>query len=63
MEKQPERAQLGVEYRLREWLDLRAGYAFENEPMPNQYLDYLVPTTGHRHNISFGTGFHGVPGP
>jgi long-chain fatty acid transport protein len=52
------RAQLGVEYKLREWLDLRAGYAFENEPMPNQYVDYLVPTTGHRHNISFGTGFH-----
>ena len=52
------RAQLGVEYKLREWLDLRAGYAFENEPIPNQYVDYQVPTTGNRHNLSCGTGFH-----
>jgi long-chain fatty acid transport protein len=51
------RGQLGVEYRALQWLDLRAGYALENEPMPDSYVDYLVPSTDHRHNFSFGTGF------
>jgi long-chain fatty acid transport protein len=52
------RGQLGVEYQALPWLDLRAGYAFENEPMPDRSADYLVPTTDRRHNFSFGTGFH-----
>lgn len=51
------RGQLGVEYRALPWLDLRAGYALENEPMPNNFADYLVPTSDRRHNFSFGTGF------
>jgi long-chain fatty acid transport protein len=51
------RGQLGVEYRALPWLDLRAGYALENEPMPDRTVDYLVPTTDHRHNFSFGAGF------
>ncbi len=51
------RGQLGVEYKAFSWLDLRAGYAFENEPMPDRYADYLVPSTDSRHNFSFGTGF------
>jgi long-chain fatty acid transport protein len=51
------RGQLGVEYRALPWLDLRAGYAYENEPMPDGSADYLVPTTDRRHNISLGTGF------
>ncbi len=52
------RGQLGVEYKALPWLDLRAGYAFENEPMPDRFADYLVPSTDHRHNFSCGTGFH-----
>lgn len=52
------RGQLGVEYKALKWLDLRAGYAFENEPMPDKYADYLVPSTDRRHNFSIGTGFH-----
>jgi long-chain fatty acid transport protein len=52
------RGQLGVEYQAWPWLDLRAGYAFENEPMPDKFADYLVPTTDRRHNFSAGTGFH-----
>jgi long-chain fatty acid transport protein len=52
------RGQLGVEYRALPWLDLRAGYAFENEPMPDRYADYLVPSTDRRHNFTCGTGFH-----
>ncbi|MEJ2672511.1 MAG: outer membrane protein transport protein [Deltaproteobacteria bacterium] len=51
------RGQLGVEYKALSWLDLRGGYAFENEPMPDRYADYLVPTTDRRHNFSIGTGF------
>jgi len=52
------RGQLGVEYKAFTWLDLRAGYAFENEPMPDRFADYLVPSTDRRHNFSCGTGFH-----
>jgi long-chain fatty acid transport protein len=52
------RGQFGVEYKALSWLDLRAGYAFENEPMPDRFADYLVPTTDRRHNFSCGTGFH-----
>jgi long-chain fatty acid transport protein len=51
------RGQVGVEYRAWPWLDLRAGYALENEPMPDRYADYLVPSTDRRHNFSFGPGF------
>jgi long-chain fatty acid transport protein len=51
------RGQLGVEYRALPWLDLRAGYALENEPMPDRSADYLVPTTDRRHTFSCGTGF------
>jgi long-chain fatty acid transport protein len=51
------RGQLGVEYRVLPWLDLRAGYSLENEPMPDRYADYLVPSSDHRHNFSVGPGF------
>jgi long-chain fatty acid transport protein len=52
------RGQLGIEYKCYKWLDLRAGYAFENEPIPDKYVDYLVPSNGLRHNFSFGPGFY-----
>jgi long-chain fatty acid transport protein len=51
------RGQLGVEYRVLPWLDLRTGYSLENEPMPDRYVDFLVPTSNRRHNFSFGPGF------
>ncbi len=51
------RGQVGVEYRALPWLDLRTGYAMENEPMPDRYVDYLVPSFNVRHNFTFGTGF------
>jgi long-chain fatty acid transport protein len=52
------RGQFGVEYRALSWLDLRAGYALEDEPMPDKYADYLVPTPTLRHNFALGLGFH-----
>jgi long-chain fatty acid transport protein len=51
------RGQVGVEYQARPWLDLRAGYALENEPMPDRSADYTVPTTDFRHTFSCGAGF------
>ncbi len=51
------RGQVGVEYRALPWLDVRGGYSLENEPMPDQYVDYLVPTSNLRHNFSCGAGF------
>ncbi|MCX5892318.1 MAG: OmpP1/FadL family transporter [Deltaproteobacteria bacterium] len=51
------RGQLGVEYRALPWLDLRAGYAYEHDPMPDRYVDYLVPSTDRRHNFACGAGF------
>jgi long-chain fatty acid transport protein len=51
------RGQIGAEYRALPWLDVRGGYSLENEPMPDQYVDYLVPTSNLRHNFSCGAGF------
>ncbi len=51
------RGQVGVEYRALPWLDVRAGYSLENEPMPDKHVDYMVPTNNMRHNFSCGTGF------
>ena len=51
------RGQIGAEYRALPWLDLRAGYSLENEPMPDRNVDYLVPTSNFRHNFSCGAGF------
>lgn len=51
------RFQAGAEYKLTKWLDLRAGYTWDEEPSPTEWVDYLVPAND-RHLISFGPGFH-----
>jgi long-chain fatty acid transport protein len=48
---------IGFEYKAANWLDLRAGYAFDQEAINNQYADYLVPAN-NRHLFSVGPGFH-----
>ena len=48
---------IGAEYKATDWLDLRAGYAFDQEAIDNQYADYLVPAN-NRHLFSVGPGFH-----
>ncbi len=48
---------IGFEYKAADWLDLRAGYAFDQEAVNQQYADYLVPAN-NRHLFSFGPGFH-----
>lgn len=50
------RVQLGVEYRAADWLDLRAGYVYDQEPIPDEFADYIVPASD-RHYFSFGPGF------
>ena len=50
------RISAGVEYALTDWLDLRAGYTFDQSPMEGQYADYLVPTSD-RDIYSVGLGF------
>ena len=54
------RYNLGVEYKATNWLDLRAGYVFDEEPIPNWTADYVVPAND-RHNFCVGSGFHFGP--
>ena len=49
------RLNAGVEYQALDWLTLRAGYVWDQSPVPNRYQDYLVPT-GDRHMGSVGFG-------
>ncbi|MCX5896354.1 MAG: OmpP1/FadL family transporter [Proteobacteria bacterium] len=51
------RYQIGIEYRLTEWVDARLGYVYDNEPIPGGTADYLVPADD-RQLFSFGFGFH-----
>jgi long-chain fatty acid transport protein len=51
------RFMLGVEYKALDWLDLRAGYAYDQTPVRDSTFDYLVPDSD-RHMFSFGPGFH-----
>lgn len=46
---------LGVEYGVLPWLDLRAGYIYDESPVRNEYADYLVPAND-RQIFSLGTG-------
>lgn len=47
---------LGVEYALTDWIDLRAGYIWDECPVNEKYEDYLIPTD-NRHIWSVGVGF------
>ena len=46
----------GVEYNTTPWLDLRAGFVWDQEPVNASYVDYLVPAND-RYLFSFGPGF------
>ena len=54
------RYQIGVEYALTEMIDLRLGYAYDNEPIPAGGVDYLVPSYD-RQLFSCGFGLHWGP--
>jgi long-chain fatty acid transport protein len=50
------RYQAGVEYQATKALVLRCGYVYDEEPIPQQTADYLVPTND-RHLFSAGFGY------
>ena len=45
----------GMEYSLRDWLDLRCGYAWEQTPTNKLYPSYSAPN-GNSHTVSLGAG-------
>lgn len=49
------RIQFGVEYNALPWLDLRAGYVYDQEPVTDEHVDYLVPANDS-HLFNFGPG-------
>jgi long-chain fatty acid transport protein len=51
------RFQTGVEYKALDWLDLRVGFVWDQEPSPDETVDYLVPAND-RFLYSAGLGFH-----
>ncbi len=50
------RFELGVEYLPIEDLALRAGYFYDQSPIPDGYIDYMLPTSD-RQNVSLGIGW------
>lgn len=50
------RFNIGIEYALNDWIDLRAGYVWDECPVPEDREDYLIPTD-NRHIWSVGAGF------
>ena len=50
------RYQFGAEYALNETWALRAGYIFDETPIPNAHVDYIVPAND-RHLFSVGVGY------
>jgi len=50
------RYQIGIEYSITQWCDVRAGYVYDNGPIPRHTVDYLVPSND-RQLFCVGTGF------
>jgi long-chain fatty acid transport protein len=51
------RFNIGVEYAALDWLDLRLGYVFDQSPVQDETIDYMVPAND-RHLFNGGLGFH-----
>ena len=51
------RLSVGVEYAATDWLDLRAGYTYDQSPMRGYAMDALIPAHD-RHLFNVGAGFH-----
>jgi len=51
----------GGQYALNSMLDLRAGYFFDNTPVPDATVDPLLPDSD-RHSFAFGAGLHNSVG-
>lgn len=51
------RFNIGVEYAALDWLDLRLGYVYDQTPVPDDTIDYMLPDSD-RHVFNSGLGFH-----
>jgi len=51
----------GTQYAVTSNMDLRAGYAYDNTPVPDSTLAAELPDAD-RHNLSFGSGLHNEHG-
>ena len=51
------RWQIGIEYNVMNWLDLRCGYVYDNGPIPRNRSDYLLPVND-KQMFCLGAGFH-----
>jgi long-chain fatty acid transport protein len=51
------RYQFGLEYATTTWMDLRASYVFDESPIDEHYLDYMLPNNDLQ-QYCLGTGFH-----
>ncbi|SFL62199.1 long-chain fatty acid transport protein [Desulfomicrobium norvegicum] len=51
------RFNIGVEYAALDWLDLRVGYVYDQSPLQDDTIDYMVPAND-RHLLNGGLGFH-----
>ncbi len=50
------RFEVGMEYKPIEDLALRVGYFYDQSPIPDGYIDYMLPTSD-RQNVSLGIGW------
>jgi len=52
------RFQTGVEYKATDWMDLRLSYVYDQSPVPDGTIDYILPDSD-RNVFGIGVGFHG----
>lgn len=48
---------VGLEYNVTDWMDLRLSYIYDESPVPDNTIDYLLPDSD-RHVFGAGFGFH-----
>lgn len=52
------RFQTGLEWNTTDWLDLRLSYVWDQSPVPDATVDYILPDS-NRHVFGAGVGVHG----
>lgn len=52
------RFQTGVEYSVTDWMDLRLSYVYDQSPVPDTTIDFILPDSD-RNVFGIGVGFHG----
>jgi long-chain fatty acid transport protein len=55
--KDVNRYQIGLEYALYDWMDLRFGYVYDESPVDPDHAEYQIPSND-RQIYSIGSGFH-----